>query len=233
MTYTGEESDVAMDSASSLDWLGTYLPLLGKGAIITIETLVLAAALTLLVAFVAGFGRLSRFSIVRGITIAYVEIFRGTSLLVQMFWLYFVLPLFGIELTPFAVGVVALGLNYGAYASEVVRSTILAISKGQTEAAIALNMTSYQRMRRVILPQAFLRMLPPFGNLSIELLKGTSLVSLITLADMTYQAMTFRSVNIYLTNEIFLILLLGYFIIALPITYAFRAVERKASLGRN
>jgi polar amino acid transport system permease protein len=103
-----------------------------------------------------------------------------------MFWFYFALPHFGIVLPAFAVAVITMGLNYGAYASEIVRSSILAIPKGQTEAAIALNMTPRQRMWRVILPQAFRLMLPGFGNISIELLKGTALVSLITLNDLTY-----------------------------------------------
>ena len=111
------------------------------GLKVTLQVLIFSAILAIIVAFVAGFGRLSRFKIIRFITTIYVELFRGTSLLVQLFWLFFALPAFGIQFTPLFAAIIALGLNYGAYASEVVRGSILAISKGQTEAAIALNMT--------------------------------------------------------------------------------------------
>jgi polar amino acid transport system permease protein len=162
------------------------LSLLMRGMGVTVEILIASAILTFIIAFFAGLGRLSKHRFIRKATTIYIEIFRGTSLLVQMFWFYFALPLFGIVLPAFAVAVITMGLNYGAYASEIVRSSILAIPKGQTEAAIALNMTPRQRMWRVILPQAFRLMLPGFGNISIELLKGTALVSLITLNDLTY-----------------------------------------------
>lgn len=102
----------------------------------------------------------------------YVEIFRGTSLLIQLFWIYFALPMvLDIRMSAMTAAILALGLNYGAYGSEVVRSSILAIPKGQIEASIALNMTPFQRMRRIIFPQAWTMMLPGFGNLQIELLK--------------------------------------------------------------
>lgn len=152
-------------------------------------------------------------------------------MLVQLFWIFFALPAFGLQLSPFFAGVVALGLNYGAYASEVVRSTILAIPHGQTEAAIALNMTRWQRMRLVILPQALRMMLPGFGNISIELLKGTSLVSLITLTDLTYKGLMIQNTNISYTFPVFIVLLILYFIIALPLIIAVRKLEKYTSKG--
>ena len=111
-----------------------------------------------------------------------------------------------------AAGVLAIGLNYGAYGSEIVRSSIFAVPKGQTEASIALNMTPWQRMRYIIIPQAMMRMIPPFGNLSIELLKGTSLVSFIALNDLTYEALTLR--NYYLGDAFAFLTLLLYFILS-------------------
>ncbi|MNY48497.1 Glutamine transport system permease protein GlnP [compost metagenome] len=115
--------------------------------------------------------RLSRFWLVRNAATVYVEVFRGTSLLIQLFWLYFALPmLLDIQIPAMTAAVIALGLNYGAYGSEVVRSSVLALPKGQYEAAIALNMSRYGTMRRILLPQAFVRMIPSFGNLQIELL---------------------------------------------------------------
>lgn len=198
----------------------------------TIEVMLLSIILAFLVAFTFGLGRLSKYSVVRGVSFAIVEFIRGTSLMVQLFWLYFVLPFFGIELPSLVAGVLAIGLNYGAYGSEIVRSTILAIPKGQTEAAIALNMTSWQRMRHVIIPQALMRMIPPFSNLSIELLKGTSLVSFISLNDLTYEALTLR--NYYLGDAfVFLfMLLIFYFILAQLMMACMRWLERKVTMGR-
>jgi polar amino acid transport system permease protein len=207
------------------------IPKIAPGLIVTIEILLAASFLALIVAFIAGLGRISKFTIIRKLIAIYVELFRGTSLLVQLFWIFFALPAFGLQLSPFFAGVVALGLNYGAYASEVVRSTILAIPHGQTEAAIALNMTRWQRMRLVILPQALRMMLPGFGNISIELLKGTSLVSLITLTDLTYKGLMIQNTNISYTFPVFIVLLILYFIIALPLIIAVRKLEKYTSKG--
>lgn len=207
------------------------IPALMRGAVITIEITLLSALLALIVAFIAGFGRLSRFKTIRFLTGVYVEFFRGTSLLVQLFWLFFVLPFFNIHLSAMVAGVLALGLNYGAYGSEVVRSSIQAVPRGQTEAGIALNMTPYQRMRRIILPQAKILMLPPFGNLLIELLKGTALVSLITIPDLTYQALMLNNAT-FQTIQIFTLLLVFYFAIAYPLTMGVRWLERRATVGR-
>lgn len=201
------------------------------GLKVTLQVLVFSAILAIVVAFVAGFGRLSRFRFIRLITTIYVELFRGTSLLVQLFWLFFALPAFGIQFTPLFAAIVALGLNYGAYASEVVRGSILAIPKGQTEAAIALNMTYWQRMRLVILPQALRIMLPGFGNNIIELIKGTSLVSMITLNDLTYQGLMLQNVNLSYTMPVFIVLLIVYFLIALPFVLLVRKFEKNVSKG--
>jgi polar amino acid transport system permease protein len=204
------------------------LPILMRGFSVTVQLTLTSAALALVIAIIAGLGRLSPLRPIRFLAGTYVEVFRGTSVLVQMFWFFFALPLFGITLTPFMAGVVALSLNIGAYGAEVVRGAILAVPKGQTEAAIALNMTPAQRMRRVVLPQALVLMMPPFGNLIIELLKATALVSLITIPDITFQGMSLRQTT-GRTTEIFLLLLLLYFAIAYPLTLAVRWIERRAS----
>jgi polar amino acid transport system permease protein len=219
-----------MKGINNVSTLSLIPPLL-EGAKVTILITVLGIALGFILAFLAGFGRLSKYRIVRFITTLYVEVFRGTSLLVQLFWIYFALPHFGIMLPTMLSGVLALGLNAGAYGSEVVRSSILAVPKGQTEASIALNMTPWQRMRIVILPQAFVMMLPAFGNLQIELLKGTSLVSLITLSDLTFQATLLRS-STFRNTEIFSLLLIMYFLIAWPLTRGVRWLEHRLSVGR-
>lgn len=207
------------------------IPKILPGAIITIQLLVASSCLALVIAFIAGLGRVSRFAVVRSLTSVYVELFRGTSLLVQMFFIFFALPAFGFQFSPFLAGVTALGLNYGAYGSEIVRGAILAIPNGQTEASIALNMTRWQRMRLVILPQAIRMMLPGFGNTSIELLKGTSLVSLITLTDLTYKGLMVQNTNISYTFPVFIVLLIMYFVIALPLIFGVRKLEKNVSKG--
>jgi polar amino acid transport system permease protein len=209
------------------------LPALLQGLGITVQLTIYSAILAFFVSFLIGFGRLSRFYPIRVVCSVFVEVFRGTSLLVQLFWLYFVLPQLGIWLPADLAGLLALGLNAGAYGSEIVRSSILAIPKGQIEAAVALNMTPGQRMRSVILPQAFRIMLPSFGNLLIELLKGTSLVSLITISDMTFQATTLRTNMNQHTPEIFGLLLILYFLVAYPLTSGVRWLERRLSTGRS
>lgn len=206
------------------------LPTLLRGLSTTILLTVYGASLALVVAVFTGILRASPFFIVRALSGFYVEVFRGTSILVQMFWIFFVLPLppFNLTLTPFQAGVMALGLNVGAYGAEVVRGAIQAIPRGQIEAAIALNMTRTLMMRRIILPQAMVRILPPFGNLLIELLKATSLASLITLADVTFQAQTLRqSVGVARITEIFTLLLVLYFLIAYPLTLGVRWIESR------
>jgi polar amino acid transport system permease protein len=204
------------------------LPTLLRGLAITIQLTIAGGALAFIVAIIAGAARASRHTLIRWITGFYVEVFRGTSILVQMFWIFFVLPLkpFNVELSAFQAGVVALGLNVGAYGAEVVRGALLATPKGQVEAAIALNMPPFLRLRRVILPQAMVRILPPFGNLLIELLKATALVSLITLGDVTLQALTLRQ-TVGRTPEIFGLLIVIYFLIAYPLTIGVRWLESR------
>jgi len=210
-------------------WSG-YLSMILDGAWVTVELTVLGCALAIVVAFAAGLGRLANSMIVRAIATAYIEFFRGTSIFVQLFWAYFVLPLFGLPLSPLQVGVLALGLNVGAYGAEVVRGAIRAVPRDQYEAGIALNLSPWQRLRYVILPQAFVLMLPTFGNNAIELLKGTAIVSLISLPDMTFQA---QLVRVQTGNTLipFLMILILYFILATIITVFMRGLERRLSRG--
>lgn len=205
--------------------------MLGQGLVITLLTTVLAAILALVLGFIGGLMRLSKNKVIRFIVAIYVEVFRGTSLLVQLFWIYFVLPMFGLTMSAMTAAVLAIGLNYGAYTSEVVRSGIQSVDEGQIEASIALNFTRYQRMKRIILPQAFILMLPNLGNQLIELFKSTSLVALITLTDLTYQANVLNATTLQ-TTQIFTALLIIYFVIAWPMTKGMKVLERKMTEGR-
>lgn len=208
-------------------------PILMKGVHITLGVLALSAVMGYLIAFLAGFGRLSKNMFIRKFTSVYIEIFRGTSLIVQIVWFSYALPgLFHINTGPdFLAGSIAIALNYGAYMSEVVRGSILSVAKGQTEASIALNMSRFQRMRLIILPQAIRMMLPEFGNYLIQMLKATSLVSMIGLGDILYQGNIFRSTHIALAPTVYLLLLVFYFIMALPLIGLTKWMERISSKG--
>lgn len=212
-----------------IDWTG-YLGLILQGTLVTVELTLMGSALALVMAFLGGLGRLSRFFAVRALATAYIEFFRGTSIFVQLFWAYFVLPVIGISLTPMQTGVLALGLNVGAYAAEVVRGAIQSIGREQYEACVALNLGRWQGMRHVILPQAFLVMLPTFGNNAIELLKATSVVSLISLADLTFQAQVVRA-QTGNTLVPFTTILVIYFVLAIAISWAMRRLERRMARG--
>nr|WP_231495753.1 amino acid ABC transporter permease [Paucisalibacillus sp. EB02] len=208
-------------------------PVLMKGINITITVFILSAIFSYLFAFIAGLCRVSNNKYVRGSTSVYVEIFRGTSLIVQLFWLYYAIPMLfdvGID-NRLMAGVLAISLNYGAYMSEIVRGSILAVDKGQTEASIALNLSRAQRMRIVIFPQALRMMLPEFGNYLIQILKATSLVSLIGMTDILYHGNILRSTNLSAAPTVYLLLLVFYFIMALPLIFLTRKGEQISKRG--
>ncbi|OZU89211.1 ectoine/hydroxyectoine ABC transporter permease subunit EhuC [Virgibacillus indicus] len=213
--------------------ISEIFPVLMQGIKITITVLLASIVCGYLFAFIAGFCRLSNNVILRKFTGLYVEVFRGTSLIVQLFWLYYALPiLFGFDLgSDFWAGVLAISLNYGAYMSEIVRGSILSVAKGQTEAATALNMSSFQRMRLVIFPQAVKMMLPEFGNYLIQMLKATSLVSLIGMTDILYYGDILRSSNLSQAPTVYLLVLVFYFILALPLIFLTRKMESISKKG--
>lgn len=195
------------------------------GAIITVQQSILAAILAIAIAVAMGLMRLAPNGLVRGTATVYIEFFRGTSLVVQLYWIFFVLPLFGLTFEKFAAGFMAVGMNLGAYGAEVVRGAIQSVPRGQYEAALALNMSPSKRMTRIILPQALLIMLPPWGNLLIELLKGTALVSLISVADLMFEAKQINGVT-YLSAECFGTALIIYYLMArLVVAPGMRAFE--------
>jgi polar amino acid transport system permease protein len=208
------------------------LPLLLEGTLVTIRITCLAALLAAALALLAATAKMGPLRPLRWIANIYIELFRGTSLMVQLFWLFFVLPLppFNLTLSPYTVAVLGLGLNIGAYGAEVMRGALLAVPRGQIEASIALSLSPLDRFFNVVLPQALANAIGPTTNLLIELLKGSSLVSLITLADLTFRAnqlveTTFRS------TEIFSIALVIYFILAQMINLTMRMFERRLNRG--
>jgi polar amino acid transport system permease protein len=195
------------------EFVNQYWPRLLSGTGITIAQFLLAAILGIVISLAMALLKLSNSKLLRGIAITYIEIFRGTSLLVQLYWIFFVLPLFGISIEKFTAGYLAVGMNIGAYGAELVRGGILSVPKGQWEAALAINMSPAQRMRRIILPQALVNMLPPWGNLMIELLKGTALVSLISVTDLMFEAKQINA-STFLSAQVFGAALVVYYILA-------------------
>lgn len=205
-------------------------PLL-DGARVTIQVTLASAAIGTVLAVVVGLANLYGPWPIKAITRAYIEVFRGIAAVILLFWIFFAVPLFGPELSPMAAGIVALGTNISAYGAEVVRTGINGVPKGQVEAAIALDLTPFQRLRHVIFPQAVVTMLPPYGNLLVELMKGTALVSLITLSDLTEEAQSLRNLRVASSIEIFAIVFALYFLIASGLTLLVRLAERWASRG--
>ncbi|WP_369246820.1 ectoine/hydroxyectoine ABC transporter permease subunit EhuC [Streptomyces sp. R41] len=206
-----------------------------KGIWITVQLLVFSALLAGAVSFVVGIARTSRRWIVRFLAGFYTEVFRGTSALIMIFWVYFVLPLaFGWQLVPMWAGTLALGLTYGAYGAEIVRGALNAVDPAQREGGIALSFTPWQRMRLILLPQAVPEMIPSFCNLLIELLKGTALVSIMGMGDLAFSGNLVR-LALQQSAEIYSYVLLIYFVIAFLLTRMMRGLEKrlKAGIGKE
>lgn len=208
-------------------------PVLLEGVGLTLVYTVVGALAALVLSFVLGLMALSRHLAVRGTARVVVEFFRGTSLMIQLFWIFFVLPQLGVRLDTFAVAVVAFGLNFGAYGSEVVRGAINSVPKAQWEATVALAMSPSTRMRRVILPQALPEMVPPFSNLWIQILKSSSLLYLLGIGDLAFYLLDLRyDVN---PMAVFGLGLLLYFLISQLLIAISRFVENRAAarVGRG
>jgi polar amino acid transport system permease protein len=207
--------------------------LLAYGALQTMLLTLGGMALGLVFAFAAGLARTSDSKVLRGIGFVYVEFFRGAAVLVLAFWFVYALPALGWQLDPLFAGMLALSLNIGAYSAEVVRGAIKAVPPSQIEAATALNFTRAQRMRRVVLPQALVAMIPPFGNNIIELLKASAVVAVVSIPELTFNGQLIWSGN-GRAAAIFGGLLIGYGLLAIIFTVLMRLLERKAaaSVGR-
>jgi polar amino acid transport system permease protein len=216
----------------SLTELKKYLPNLIDGAIVTVKVAVLGLILFFIVSFLAGIARGHFKGVSKWIAIIYIETFRGTSLLVILFWLFFVLPEFGILLSPLTAGVLGLGLNYGAYGAEVVRGAVNSVTKGQSEAATALNMTPNKYLTRIVVPQVFVITLPGLTNLAMELIKGTSLVAGITIGELAFAAMKLNAI-FFQPIEVFGIALLFYYFFAQFVRLISSYLEDRFSVHLN
>lgn len=204
------------------------MPLLLRGALISLLVTLFSVIFGVVLGLFVAFGRLSSRSIVRAIASAYVEFIRGTPLIVQIFIVYFALPqILGVRgIPPILAGVLAIGVNSGAYTSEIFRAGIQSIDKGQTEAAKSQGMTYWQTMRYIILPQAFRRVLPPLGNEFVTIIKDSSLVNFIAITELTYQASlianrTYQYFTMYLGTAVV------YFVMTFSVSNLLGLLERR------
>ncbi|HOO38881.1 MAG TPA: ABC transporter permease subunit [Deltaproteobacteria bacterium] len=189
------------------------VPVLLQGVKLTIWITIFGLIIGFILGAIAGLAKTSRRKLPQRIAGMYIESIRGTPLMVQVMFLYFGLPLMmGMRVPPLAAGIVAIGLNSGAYIAEIVRGAIQSIDKGQTEAGRSIGLTRYQTMVSVIWPQAFKRMIPPLGNQFIISLKDTSLLVVIGVGELTRQgqeiiAYNFRAFEVWLTVAIMYLIL--------------------------
>lgn len=208
------------------------MPQLLRGARITLQLTLMTAVVGFFLSFAVALARGAPWRWLRWATAAYVEVFRGTSAMVQLFFLFFILPAYGLTLPPMLTAVVTLGLNMSAYGSEIVRGGIATVGQGQRDAARALGLSAVQTWRTVILPQAMVVALPSFGNLLIELLKATSLVSLITITELTFAGRQ-MVVTTGLDFEVWTLVLLLYFAMAWPLSLLVQRAETRATRFRG
>jgi His/Glu/Gln/Arg/opine family amino acid ABC transporter permease subunit len=215
----------------SLEDIRAFLPSLLLGAVTTIELTLISIALAMALGLVLAILRLSRLRIVSLPVAIFVDVMRGTPLLLQVFYIYYVLPLVGIELDSFVAGTIALSLNYAAYLSEVFRSGIQAVPSGQREAAWSLGMPSSRIMSRVVLPQAIRIVIPSAGNYFIALFKDSALVSTIALGELL-RAGQLLAAQTYKHYEIYTIVAIIYLAISYPASWMVLWAERAFRIGR-
>jgi His/Glu/Gln/Arg/opine family amino acid ABC transporter permease subunit len=204
-------------------------PLLA-GLLITIELTFVVIILSLGFALLVALGGMSRWPLLRWPIKAYIEIMRGTPLLLQLIYIYYVLPEVGIRLDAFVAGVVGLSLNYSAYISEVYRGGILAVPKGQHDAAAALGMTRVLAMRRIVLPQAIRIVIPTLGNYFISLFKDTALCSVVSIQEVVFTAQILAARNFqYFT--LYTVVAAMYFLVSFPAARLVGWLERHTRSG--
>jgi polar amino acid transport system substrate-binding protein len=203
-----------------------FLPLLLKGAGVTIFISVISMALAIALGLFISLLRLYGPPVLRGMSTAYVEVYRGTPLLIQLFILYYGLPNVGITLSPFAAAIIGLGMNYAAYEAEVYRAGLEAVPKGQMEAALSLGMPRPLALRRVIFPQAFRISLPAVTNDFIALFKDSSIVSVIAMVELTktYGILAATTLRYF---ELGLVVAVLYFGMSYPLSLLAGRLERK------
>jgi polar amino acid transport system permease protein len=216
----------------SLNDMVTFLPSLLQGALLTIAVSLLSFGMALVLGLATGLARISRLKVLRAVAACYIQFIRGTPLLLQLFFIYYVLPYVGIVLTPFISGAMGLTLNYAAYMAEVFRSGIQAIPKGQWEAGASVGMSRRLMLRRIILPQAVRIIVPSIGNFFVSIFKDSALVSVITMRDLMFSGQLLASAT-YKHFEIFTMVAVIYFMISYPTAKFVEWVEARIDITRR
>ncbi|WP_370644660.1 amino acid ABC transporter permease [Sporosarcina sp. ACRSL] len=218
-----------MGNGFTLDWAYAIdaLPILVQGLKYTILIAVVGILIGFIIGIIVGLGRVSKNKFLFSISTIYVEIIRGTPIMVQALYIYFALPMIlGIKIDPLVAGVTTIAINAGAYIAEIARGAIEGVDKGQIEAGRSLGLTKFQTLYRITWPQAFRRMIPPLGNQFIISLKDTSLLTVIGVGELTRQgtivvSSNFRAVEVYTAVAIL------YLILTLSISLGLRLIERR------
>ncbi|MGH8780457.1 amino acid ABC transporter permease [Paraburkholderia sp.] len=206
-----------------------FLPILLKGAVVTVEITVCSFVLSTLLGLALALLRVSANRLLSNAAATVINVIRGLPIIVQLFYIYFVLPDLGVQLSAFQAGFIGLGVAYSAYQAENFRAGIEAIDRGQIEAAQSIGMRGPLIMRRVVLPQAFRIALPPYGNTLVMMLKDSSLASTITVAEMTRAGQLIAS-STFQNMTVFTLVALLYLALSLPLVYALRRLERRLGM---
>ncbi len=220
-------------------WNELLPKLLGEALGIVLLVTVVSFVLAIVFGFILALGRLTKSRILNGIVVVFQEIIRGTPLLVQLVYIYYVFPLlieiiaylFGnpdytCNMSAVTAGIIGMTINYGTYISEVIRSAIVSIDKGQTEAALALGFSPRQAMFRIVIPQAFKNSIPVIGNYLLTLVKDTSLMAYITAPELLQTTKAYTS-QTFLTIEDYTILAMVYLVICLVLSFLIKFTEKK------
>ena len=206
--------------------LAEYLPLLARGALITVEVFICSLAVATVLGMVWALMRVSGVRALSQFSKALINVIRGIPILVQLFYIYFVFPEVGVQLSAFEAGVIGLGFAYSCYMAEVFRAGIEAVDPGQVEAAQSLGMGRALILWRVVLPQAFKISLPPYGNTCIMMLKDTSQTSIITVAELSFQGKLIAS-STFKNTEIFTLVAVWYLAMCVPLILFVGRLEKK------
>jgi polar amino acid transport system permease protein len=203
-----------------------FLPILAQGLKLTVLVTIGSLALSTVLGLLWALMRVSGSRVLAGIAKTFVNVIRGIPIIVQLFYIYFVLPDFGISLTAMQAAIIGLGVAYSAYQSENFRAGIEAIDKGQLEAAQSIGMGWWLTMRRVILPQAFKIVLPPYGNIMIMMLKDSSQASTITVAELALQGKLIAS-STFQNTTVFTLVAALYLCMSLPLIWVVGRLEKR------
>ncbi|MBQ8682347.1 MAG: amino acid ABC transporter permease [Selenomonadales bacterium] len=206
------------------------LPLLLEGAAVTVEITAISVGLGFLIGMLVGVARLAKMRLIKWLAMIYIDFIRGTPLLVQIFLIYFALPMLtGTRIDPFVAAIAACSINSGAYIAEIFRAGIQSIDKGQVEAGRSLGLNWFQTMRYVVMPQAFKRVIPPLGNEFIAMLKDSSLVSVIGFEELTRRGQLIIA-KTYSSFEIWMAVAVLYLIMTLTISRLVAYLERRYNI---